>query len=223
MKMLLFDTSTERGFVTIFQNGTIAFLENLPFGTESSTHLIPTIDEALKKTGLQIKDFDLIGCGVGPGSYTGIRVGAMVAKTFSYAHKIPLVGISSLQTFTPSYEGTFVVLIDAKIGGVYLIKGKKEKEKITYLTTPLIVELEALDPYLKDVKIVVTPNQKRIQPLIEVPDLIWEEKDPNPTHMSQLVLEKYHRHEFSKEGHLDLLYLRKTQAEIEHEEGERKN
>jgi tRNA threonylcarbamoyladenosine biosynthesis protein TsaB len=64
---------------------------------EHSSTLMLYIEEALKQTGITFKDLSAIATGIGPGSYTGLRIGAATAKGLAYSLNIPIIGISPLQ------------------------------------------------------------------------------------------------------------------------------
>lgn len=221
MKSLLIETSTERGFVAIMHNKERLFHKALPFGYQNSSYLLPTIEEALSKTGLSSAQLELIVTGIGPGSYTGIRVGAVAAKSISFACKLPLVGVCTLKGFIPTRDGIFAAVIDAKIGGAYLLKGKKQGEIVTYISEPFVSTLDKLWDHLHDVEMLVTPNSQRIRPLLQglYPNnrWLWEDSESNIEHMFHCGLELLQAGSYSRESHLDLIYLRKTQAEIEKE------
>jgi tRNA threonylcarbamoyladenosine biosynthesis protein TsaB len=155
--------------------------------------------------------------GIGPGSYTGIRVGVMTAKAMSYAAKVPLVGVCTLQCFVPSQNGEFAVLIDAKIGGAYVITGSKKGKTISYDIEPRVCELDKVGNLLKPM--IVTPNGKMLQTKLERlysgAQWEWEERSPDAMHMNEMAQDKFKKGEIAVNGHLDLMYLRKTQAEIE--------
>ena len=72
------------------------------------TLLIPSIDELLQSTGWKKDDLDLIVVGVGPGSFTGIRIGVVTARTLAQALNLPLVGVSLFdcyaERFAPMHE-----------------------------------------------------------------------------------------------------------------------
>lgn len=199
--MLLIETSTERAMVAIVKGEKLLFHAALPFGFQHSRYLLPQID-----AGLKISKIEAIAVGIGPGSYTGMRVGAMTAKTLAYASKIPLVGICTLHTF----HAKAPVLIDAKIGGCYLAIGENAAE---------VLPLDQLYNRLQGLSHLVTPHAT---PLKAKLDLLypnnpwqWEELAPNPLRMASLAARKLANGEFTLDGHLELLYLRKTQAEIE--------
>lgn len=209
MLSLLMDTSTERGCLAFFEGQKAVFEGDLPYGLNSSKYLLPEIERGFKILGKKPQDLQYISVGIGPGSYTGIRVGVMVAKTLVFALKKKLVTFCSLEAFLPSEEKSFAVILDAKIGGAYVMKGKNIQ----------IFPLSELGAYLNDVDILISPNIKPIRQRIE--DLyphrpwIWEETKPNISHLSLLTAEKFARGEYSDGRALDILYLRKTQAEIE--------
>ncbi|SCA63993.1 Uncharacterized protein SCG7109_CA_00010 [Chlamydiales bacterium SCGC AG-110-M15] len=217
MLNLIIDSSTERGLLAVLDGGVVLFEESLPFGLRSSGHLFPALEGLLRDLSLELKDFARIIVAKGPGSYTGIRVGASVAKAIAYSLSIPLLGVSTLYGFAPSGDGDFCVLIDAKVSGVYLVRGVRCGDEVTFRTEPGVCDLGDLREKLLGVKYVVTPNAKRLRPLVEAVDgledlaLLWEECGPSGLLYAQGVAEGV---EGDDEG-LELMYLRKTQAEIE--------
>lgn len=219
MLSLLIDTSTERAYGAFFESTNLLFQGELPFGLHSSQHLLPELHRGLDLIGRKTHDLDYIAVGIGPGSYTGIRVGVMVAKTIAFAQKIPLITFCSLEAFSPSKEGPFAVILDAKIGGVYLLKGKFQKKVTEFEKTPQLIPLKELDNYLDQEEMLVTPNasliKKKLEEIYPQNHWIWEENEPNLLNINRLVEKKWRDKIFTDDRHLELLYLRKTQAEIE--------
>lgn len=216
IKALIIEASTERGIVGITIGEEIIFEQHLPVGFQQSKHLMPTIVEAFKEVGMEAKQLDYIGVGIGPGSYTSIRLCAAIAKALAYGCELPLIGFCSLKAFLPRDLGTFGALIDAKVGGAYLLKGVKN-QGVIYLNEPIVVPLEHIGEHLKDCEQLVTPNSKILSGKLDTlyPDNHWKfsEGSPNLVHLSQIVNTKYLKREWSIDTHLDLLYLRKTEAE----------
>ncbi|HZO95676.1 MAG TPA: tRNA (adenosine(37)-N6)-threonylcarbamoyltransferase complex dimerization subunit type 1 TsaB [Candidatus Baltobacteraceae bacterium] len=62
---------------------------------------IPLIDELLREAGLRLRDLDRIAVGVGPGSFTGVRIAVAYAKSLAYGAGVPLVGVSSYDALEP--------------------------------------------------------------------------------------------------------------------------
>jgi len=96
MILLALDTSTERGAIGLEVAPGAVFAAT----TESARHhgrdLVPTLAATLQAARLNLRDIDVIAVGLGPGSYTGLRVGLTAAKTLAYVTGVPLVGMDSL-------------------------------------------------------------------------------------------------------------------------------
>lgn len=89
--------------------------------THSET-LAPMVDTCLKSAGLNVKDIGLFCCAVGPGSFTGIRIGTGMIKAFSHASGKPAIGINTLDALSYNARGTdetVCPIIDARRGEVY--------------------------------------------------------------------------------------------------------
>lgn len=86
-------------------------------------------------------DFDRIIVGVGPGSYTGVRVGMALATGLHLAKGIPLVGVCSLCAYTPEGDGPFVSVVSAGPGGFYILEGEQVGDVITWGEPQQVPEL----------------------------------------------------------------------------------
>lgn len=217
MLQLIIDTATEAAFVGLACDGKLMELHRLPTGLQNSKNLFPSLLDLLERHRLSPKDLGLIGCGVGPGSYTGIRVGAAIAQSMAYALRIPLVGICSLMSFVPKTAGRFAAALDARYGGVYLLKGDFDGETVKFDEEPQVVAFDQMAETLKDIEIIVTPHLKDLQEKVSpyAPSIKWEEGIPSGEIFALEVDEYYKKGKFSRKAELKLLYLRKTQVEIE--------
>ena len=120
MKILAIDTSSKNAAVAILENqNTIIELNNDDEKTHSQK-LMPMIDEAFKKSNLSLDDINLISCCLGPGSFTGVRIGIATAKAFADSKNIPTVGVSSLEALAHNLnqDGLICSLINANNGNV---------------------------------------------------------------------------------------------------------
>jgi len=205
---LLIETATERGLVALSKNDQLLEAVELPFGYQNSKTLLPAIDLLLKNWKLIPTDLSFIAVGAGPGSYTGLRVGVAAAKGLCFACHLPVIALSTLDAFLPE-KG--VAIIDAKIGGAYILHPGEEVK---------VLPLEQIK--LNSGTRIVTPQanslRKKWEKLYPNVELVWEEKGPNPERMVRLAWAKWEKKEYSREGEVEILYLRKTQAEIEREQ-----
>lgn len=62
-----------------------------------SLYLVPTLQKLMAEAGIRPKELSAFAVGVGPGSYTGVRIGVTVAKTFAWTHNLALIGVSTLE------------------------------------------------------------------------------------------------------------------------------
>ena len=117
MKYLFINSATANLVVAIINNGKIVYIYDNNDGNDTSSKMMPVLDEAFKKSELKPKDIDKIFVVTGPGSFTGIRVGLTVAKVMAYSLNIPIIPISSLEVMVSGNGGT--ALINARRGYVF--------------------------------------------------------------------------------------------------------
>jgi tRNA threonylcarbamoyladenosine biosynthesis protein TsaB len=86
---------------------------------DHAKYLVDRIDQVLKRNRVKLENLDEIIIGIGPGSYTGLRIAVMVGKMLAYTKNIPLRTVSSLYFMTSGYEGKVAALIDARRGFVF--------------------------------------------------------------------------------------------------------
>lgn len=217
---ILIDTSTERGIIALSMNCKSVFQEELPFGLNQSKFLLPSLSKVLKEFSLTEKNVETIGVGVGPGSYTGIRIGVSVGQAFAYAWKVPLIAIPTLYGFIPFENNTkFAAVIDARIGGVYLQIGHMNKEgKVIYERESFNVSLEECGSLLKSVEVLITPNSQSLKAKFDLqfPENQWKWMERAPCVMTLFseMRQKFENGEVvTPPEKVDILYLRETEAE----------
>lgn len=91
-----------------------------PMSRGHQERLAPLVQEAMAEAGLGFDKLERIGVTVGPGSFTGLRVGLAFAKGLASALSIPAVGIGALEALAHTESGNVVAVLDAKRGQVYL-------------------------------------------------------------------------------------------------------
>lgn len=130
MKTLTFDTSLDKTFVTLFDDEKMLASEIIENHNEKyhSAYLIPAIVEILKKNNLTMKDINVIGTNVGPGSFTGIRACVTVARVIAQQLEIPLVGISSLEILSKinKTDKRTITVLDARKNQYYTAVFEKD-------------------------------------------------------------------------------------------------
>lgn len=207
---LLIETSTERGCIALFRDKTMIYHGILPFGLQNSSTLFPEIIKAFTSLELEPANLRLLIVGIGPGSYTGIRVGAIVAKTLAFALNVPLIGVCSLEGFMPKEDGAFASIIDARIGGVYMQTGKKENGAVINLSDPKVLSISEAAILLKEAEIINTPSAFMLLERFKKngDSFTILEVDPDPIQMANTGFLKFEAGDYRQDQQLDLLYLR---------------
>lgn len=117
-KILALDTSTEACSVAIWADGAVA--ERFEIGTQHSERILAMVDELLAETGLALTRFDAVAFGRGPGSFTGLRIGAGVAQGLAFGADIPVTPVSSLAALAQGVDAPRVLAaFDARMNQVY--------------------------------------------------------------------------------------------------------
>jgi tRNA threonylcarbamoyladenosine biosynthesis protein TsaB len=129
--LLALDTSTDRSAVALaLAHGTV-----LEAPADASRRhgrgLVPAIRDLLQQAGITPSQVALIAVGLGPGSFTGLRIGLTMAKTMSYIRRIPLIGLDSLAVVArnaPPDAQKILVVADAQRGEVYSAEFQRGNE-----------------------------------------------------------------------------------------------
>ena len=121
MKILAIDTSSAICSTALLEDDRKLDEKKLDNGMTHSENLMPLIDKLLKENAVDLKDIDLFACSIGPGSFTGIRIGISTIKPFAEVLNKPIASVTSLETLAANVEkgDVIVTLIDARNNQVY--------------------------------------------------------------------------------------------------------
>ena len=129
--LLALDTSTEACSVALWHKGEKTHLDELAQRTHTK-RILPMVDELLVNSGINLKQVDALAFGRGPGSFTGVRVGAGIAQGLALGADLPVIAVSNLtamaQTAFELHQAENVAAaIDARMNEVYFSQVKREK------------------------------------------------------------------------------------------------
>lgn len=229
MLVLAIDTATKIGSVALYDDKTGVIGEiNLYVKVNHSNVIMDAVDSLFKLSGLTIKDVDRIAVTIGPGSFTGIRIGTAIAKGLAYSLKKPIVGVNELDVLAhmgENREDIIVPLIDARKERVYF-------SKYRYIDNILLREEEYKDGELREIlddlkgkKVTfigdgATVNEKLINEVLEKDYTIFSKANsiPRAGVAAQISLHLPEDNLYT----LEPLYVNKSQAEREKEEREKR-
>lgn len=122
MLILALDSSTSVGAVSLYEEEQLIAEYNLNLDLTHSQRLMPQIVNLMEDARLEVADLEGIVVGIGPGSFTGIRIGIATAKSLAQSLDIPIVGVSVLEVLAnnQAYNKEYICpLIDARRERVY--------------------------------------------------------------------------------------------------------
>lgn len=122
MKILGIDTSTKACSAALFDGNTPVCEYIINDKKTHSQKLMPIIEKMLEMSDISIEDIDAIAVSVGPGSFTGLRIGMATAKAIAHVNKIPVISVDSLETIAYNIEPTdrkICAILDAQRTHVY--------------------------------------------------------------------------------------------------------
>ena len=122
--ILCLETATPSCSVALIHNGEVLACEEDPKGQNHSEKITLFIDSVMKKAGISYNDLDAVAVSMGPGSYTGLRIGVSTAKGLCYAVSKPLIAVSTLEAMAYGVEphgraALRIPMIDARRMEVY--------------------------------------------------------------------------------------------------------
>ena len=140
MRSLLLDTSNSFINIYVVENNEILVEEHIKVLKDMSNIIMPKIRELFDRLDFDIKDVDKLFVTIGPGSFTGVRIGITVIKTIGYSLNIPICPISTLEYLASisTDEKRILSIIDARRGNVFAgyydnnLDRIKEEELISY-------------------------------------------------------------------------------------------
>lgn len=152
MKILALDSSAEICTAALCDNDRLVCEITLNTGHTHSQTLLPCIEQLLRLSETHISDIDLIACTVGPGSFTGVRIGVATVKGLAFENNIHCIGISSLDSLARNlscYNGILCPVMDARREHVYNALYRCSDGNITRLCADRLISIEELDSELE--------------------------------------------------------------------------
>ena len=193
MKILSFDTSGEILSIAVFDDEKkMASFESSGFVRHSSI-LLASIQKLLAGKKIKPGQIDVIAVGLGPGSFTGLRVGVTAAKVLAYALKKKIVGVSSLDAVASGMadaEGVFTLALDARRQKYYIAVYQR---KAGHLLKVRKLKLEDEKKLTREKNVIKTGDGTRLHPKAEF--------------IARLALEDIKRNKFTDPFQLEPVYL----------------
>lgn len=153
-KRLILDTATKSIYLALYlgdEELQVRYQEGL---NDHSVTLLPMLEEMLNTIHWKLEDLNEIYIGIGPGSYTGVRIGVSVAKMIGFMHPIDIYTVSSLFLLASSSDSSEIVaFIDARRNNAFMAYYKQNNHILTEVISDC---LENIDLFLTKVSPLAT-------------------------------------------------------------------
>lgn len=229
MKILSLETSSKRFSLATGDGENVIKIRAMVLDKILSDSIIPAIDRILKDSKWKLSDLDALVVGLGPGSFTSLRVGVATVKGLSFAADKPVVGIPSLDAIAFNIGKTtkqICVISDARRNMVYACLYENSKGKLKrnseYLLTPLLNLLDritadtifvgdALVVYKVDIEKYFLARESKIDISFAAENKIY----PHAKNLIVLAQESLRKKKFAKIEKLVPLYLYPEDCQVQ--------
>lgn len=223
MNILAIDTSALTATAAVLSDDTVLGEISTSTALTHSQTIMPMIDELLKKINMDIADIDIFACSVGPGSFTGLRIGIGTIKGLAYGLGKLVIGVSTLEALAHNIAFTDCIIspiMDARRGQVYNALYRYIDGKLECIEPPRALSVEELCSSITE-KTIFTGDGVKVH-REKIMQLLGEKALFAPPHH---VAQRAGSVAFAALGKeavdaasLTAVYLRKPQAEREREE-----
>lgn len=219
MKILCIDTSSDICSVCVYEENNVIALKELKNGKTHSENLMPLIDELLKESNLKLNEINALACSVGPGSFTGIRIGISAIKAISEVTKLPVIGVTSLEALAANEEenGIVCTIIDARNDQVYAGLFNDKKLLGDYFADDINIILENVKKDFNSKILFIgdgaTLHKEKIYEKFGDYANFTDKNEQTSISIGKVAIIKYRNEEINTADTILPLYLRKSQAE----------
>jgi tRNA threonylcarbamoyladenosine biosynthesis protein TsaB len=202
------------------ENGRLFGQSELRLEKSHSTHLTVLIEQLIANTGHALRDLAAVAVSDGPGSYTGLRIGAAAAKGLCFALDVPLVAVGTLPALayqvaarTPRADTyLYSPMLDARRQEVYTALYRADGRELA-VPAPLILTPEALAEQLVHHPVLCFGSgAAKFQPLVsDNPNAFFlADVQPSAVSVGELALGAYQRQEFQDVAYYEPFYLKEV-------------
>ncbi len=232
MKILAIDTTAIVATVAITEDTKPLAHYTINNGNTHSETILPMIESILNSLSLKISDIDLFALSAGPGSFTGVRIGAATVKGLAFDSNKPCVEVSTLEALAQNLvlrNGLICAVMNARRSQVYTALFRSDGKELTRLTPDSALAISELDEllskYSEEVALVgdgyeITQKDLKLTKTVFVPHTT---RDQSALSVATVAYKKYLLDETCSDAALSVNYLRPSQAERERAEREAQN
>ena len=218
MKILHIETSSKNCSVAISDGeNLLCVCEEVSENYKQSESLHTFVEWALEGAEITLQDLDAVSLGMGPGSYTGLRIGASSAKGFCYGLKIPLIAVNSMETMVePFLDQNFdciIPLLDARRMEVYTAVFDGISGNMITETEAKILDETSFQEF-KDKKVIfVGDGASKAKEIFQLAEAEFNaDVYPSAKYLIRKAVGKFNNKEFENVAYFEPFYLKEFQG-----------
>ena len=214
MKILHIETSSRNCSVAISDGEKLLCLcEEVSENYKQSESLHTFVEWALEGAEISLKEIEAVSLGKGPGSYTGLRIGAASAKGFCYGLKVPLIAVNSLETmiepFLRQNYDVIIPLIDARRMEVYCAIFDGNSGEMISGTEAKILDEQSFTELEGKKILFVGDGAKKAKEILQLENADFVENIyPSAKYLIKKSVEKFNRQDFEDVAYFEPFYLK---------------
>ena len=214
MKILHIETSSRNCSVAISDGEELLCLcEEVSENYKQSESLHTFVEWALEGAEISLKDIEAVSLGKGPGSYTGLRIGAASAKGFCYGLKVPLIAVNSLETmiepFLSQNYDVIIPLIDARRMEVYCAVFDGNSGEMISETEAKILDEQSFKEVEGKKILFVGDGAKKAQEILKISGVDFiSDVYPSAKYLIKKSVEKFKQKNFEDVAYFEPFYLK---------------
>ncbi|MEK6765637.1 MAG: tRNA (adenosine(37)-N6)-threonylcarbamoyltransferase complex dimerization subunit type 1 TsaB [Planctomycetota bacterium] len=225
MKVVGIETSGSIGSVAVCDGNTVVGRQTFGKASNHVKEIVSSLENVFNKIKWKPEDIDLIAVSIGPGSYTGLRIGVTCAKTLAYGLGKPVIDVPTLDVLAENVKDdvkNICPVLDAKRKKVYACVYDRNNSRNKRITDYLIITPDKLIDILPESALIFGDGVPPYKDIFAQKELtISEDKNlgiADAADVARLGLERYEQGERCEINSLVPLYLRKSEAEEKLEE-----
>lgn len=233
MKILGIDTSTMAASVAVLEDDKLICEYTVNTKKTHSQKLMPMIENMLNLSEIDITEIDAIAICIGPGSFTGLRIGMATAKAMAHVNNVPIIGVNSLEMLSANMDlcdKKICAILDAQRNQVYTAKYILEDSKMKELgeidIVPIDILLEEIENSNEQWIILGEAAYKYKNKIENISNVTIACPGNNITRASSLCFVARNKFMENKDVHncydINPMYIRKSQAEEQYEEKQKR-
>lgn len=221
--LLHIETATDVCSVALSRGAEVIGLKEEAGGNNHAKHLLPFVDEVLKQGGCTVSDLNGVAVSIGPGSYTGLRIGVSTAKGIAYTAGIPVMAISTLESIAQGAKQLwmesneedvqFVPMIDARRMEVFTTRFDFDMNLLEEISSKIVDE-NTFAELLSEQKVLFCGNgMPKCRELLSVcPNARFVDTPVSAKNMLPAALKKWQNNDFENVAYFEPFYLKEYVA-----------